>query len=161
MRLVTGRALQRLVDSCIHPALKPGRTELDIRLGTKIFVEKDPPSSQRIHVMKYEDWNSHLNEKFIPAHGMSFKAGQFVLAETVEYFDMPPHIQGLMTLRSWAAKSGLEQSSSLTLKPGWSGKLILELSNSLRNHELFLKPGQDIAQVQFFDISEDLDDDGK
>lgn len=151
MKLIKGQALEDLCAN-IKDCLPPNYTELDIRLGNKGWVEKERSSSQRIHCLNPKDWNSHLKPIDIPNHGYSLPAWRFMLAETVEYFDMPLHVQGIMTLRSWAAKSGLEQSSSLTLKPGWSGYLILELFNSLATYDLLLKPGLAIAQIQFFDI---------
>lgn len=160
MRLIQGQRLAELVESSIKHFVPANvhDTELDICLGNKIWVEKDRHNTQRVHVMSPNDWNSHLVERVIPPHGVTLLPRRFMLAETREYFDMPPNVQGMLTLRSWAAKTGLEQSSSLLLKRDWSGHLIMELFNSLGTYELWMTPGLPIAQIQFFDISEDLDD---
>lgn len=160
MQLIKGTALEKLVGESVRGALKPGYTELDIRLGKKAWVEKERSHAQRIHVMKPHNWSNHLKEVTIPDHGITLNAWGFMLAETLETFDLPLGVQGLLTLRSWAAKSGLEQSSSLILKAGWSGVLIMELFNSLSTYDLLMEPSAPIAQIQFFDISED-EDDGK
>lgn len=154
MRLIQGIELAQLVKHHVQDSVLPNYTELDIRLGSNYWTEKDRSSSQRVHVMKPEDWNSHLTKKQIPEHGVTLAAGRFMLAETYEYFDMPENVEGILSLRSWAAKSGLEQSSSLTLKPGWHGILILELFNSLAWYDLLMTPGLSIAQIQFFDIGD-------
>lgn len=162
MRLLTGDRLRELVikgnvkGSGVEQRVR--HTEIDICLGPKIWVEKFAPTDQRRHILNPNDWKSHLQEVDMPAGGFVLAPWRFILAETAEHFDMPLNVQGLMTLRSWAAKSGLEQSSSLTLKAGWSGHLILELFNSLAVHDLVLTEGLPIAQIQFFDISEDEDD---
>lgn len=155
MKLIQGEDLQRLVHSRVKNYVSANikHTELDIQIGAKAWVEKERHNTQRVHVLTPNDWNSHMEERRIEKSGMSLLPWRFMLAETMEHFDMPLHIQGILTLRSWAAKSGLEQSSSLTLKAGWSGVLILELFNSLATYELLLTPGLAVAQVQFFDIS--------
>lgn len=154
MRLIRGGELKELVDSVVIGSTLPvGVNELDIRLGKQYWVERELSYSQRVHVMKPEDWQGHLQSAYIPEHGMSLLPQHFMLVEAKEQFVMPEYVMGLLTLRSWAAKSGLEQSSSLTLKPGWKGPLILELFNSLQHNELFITPGLPVAQVQFFDIN--------
>jgi len=162
MRWITGKELERFVQQQVkfYQPSAIGNVGLDVHLGSKLYIEKEIHSTQRLHVLEYATWRELYDTKVIPMHGHTLKAKHFLLAETLEYFQMPAHVSGTMTLRSWAAKSGLEQSSSLDLKPGWEGNLILELFNSLTHHELQLLPGSAIAQIKFFDIRGN-EDDGK
>jgi dCTP deaminase len=80
---------------------------------------------------------------------IDLSAGEFCKMQTAETFTMPNDIAGMFTLRSFAAQAGLEQSTSVWLKPGWTGKLILELKN-FQAFPIRLQPGLYIGQVCFF-----------
>lgn len=149
--LISGQALIDLTKKVVEgDNLVVNRCEIDVHLGKFIFREKQLPACQRIHQL-----GAPLDQLFSRhevVSDVSIKPKEFILAETREFFKMPSNVSGMVTLRSFAAKAGLEQSSSLTLKPDWSGHLILELCNQLREHELLLEPDAPIAQIQFFTI---------
>ena len=156
MRLLQNAELLDFASQYISPLdvanVQP--TAVDICFGSKVWVEKARKSGDRVHALHQAVWNNHLEERTVLPHGFSMPPKAFILAETLEKFILPSHIQGLMTLRSWAAKSGLGQTASLTLKAGWEGTLILELVNDLNSYDLLLTAGCPLAQVQFFDITE-------
>ncbi|MGI9212271.1 MAG: dCTP deaminase domain-containing protein [Methylococcaceae bacterium] len=128
-------------------------TELDVRLGHVSYYENRKICGDAIHLAKPESWDrvwiQHTLEHNEP---LILQPGQFVLAETHECFKLPKDIKGLFTLRSWAAKSGLDQAVSITLKPRWQGNLIMELRNNLQHISLSLYPLQAIGQVEFFQL---------
>ena len=162
MKLLQGQRLRQFVEKHIA-FFEPeniGQTELDIRFGNIYWEEVEPLNlinNRKVHIVSPLTWQTIYKQ--LPAdHGAFIEPGRFILAEALETFALPKQVQGMLTLRSWAAKSGLEQSSSLILKAGWQGSLILELSNSLRRHALLIPPRAVIGQIQFFDISEDRDD---
>jgi len=82
--------------------------------------------------------------------GIALRPGQFLLAETREKFKLPEDLSGMFTLRSRYARNGLDHSTSLVLRPGWEGHLVLELWNRTQWHSILLKAGEPIGQVHFF-----------
>lgn len=128
-------------------------SELDVRLGHVIYYENRKAFSDAVHSAKPESWDrlwvQHTLEQREP---LILQPGQFVLAETYETFTLPKDVKGVFTLRSWVAKSGLDQAVSITLKPRWQGNLIMELRNNLQHTSLSLYPLQAIGQVEFFQL---------
>lgn len=77
--------------------------------------------------------------------------GEFILAQTIEVFNLPNHIAGEFRLKSTAARNALDQSLAVWLDPGWNGSVLtMELKNISRYHSLILRPGMKIGQVVFF-----------
>lgn len=84
--------------------------------------------------------------------------GEFSLASSIEVFDLPPNVVGLVHDKSTWARRGLSLFNTV-IEPGWKGTLTLELVN----HEdygysaageywetgLVIKAGDPIAQVIF------------
>lgn len=126
--------------------------QMDVRMDSTIWVERHPPGCLRTHALLKGNHHDLFDEKQIPEHGYVLKPKEFILARTMEFFHLPANVFGMLTLRSWAARSGLEQSTSQVLKPGFEGHLILELVNELRHHELLIKAEAPIAQIQFFEF---------
>jgi len=156
MRLIVGEELKDLVGKCVLDwpvfPLEPNFSDLDIRLGPEIWVEKEPHSTQRIHKLAKETWQELYNPQTLPEHGRILKRGEFLLITALERFQLPANIKGELSLRSWAACSGLDQAESVRLKPGWSGALILELKNNLAHHDLLLEPGMVVGNIEFYDV---------
>jgi len=75
----------------------------------------------------------------------------WVLAESLETFQMPDNIAGHILLKSSYARLGLILCAA-AIEPGWRGRLVLELFNA-SNHAIRLYPMQGIAQVQFFRLN--------
>jgi deoxycytidine triphosphate deaminase len=150
--MITGNDL---IDFVSRGAVKGGnvvvnRTEIDVHLGQYIWREKKLPACQRVHSLGAP--LEQLFDRHEVTTDFSLAPGEFIRAETRETFDLPHWAYGILTLRSFAAQAGLEQLSSLTLKPSWKGTLILELSNMLKEHSLVLQPDAPIAQIAFFEL---------
>jgi dCTP deaminase len=62
------------------------------------------------------------------AESVTVAAGQFVLASTVERFDMPNDVLGQVCDKSTWARRGLAAQNTI-IEPGWRGFLTLELTN--------------------------------
>jgi deoxycytidine triphosphate deaminase len=126
-----------------------------LRVGNKAYLERDFPLSQQIHTMRKENWGELydvMNVAETADASLYIKPKQFLLLETLEYFRMPKDVWGVLNLRSWAALSGLEQSTSLDIKPEWEGYLKMELVNQLRYNTLRLEYKAPIASVKFFKL---------
>lgn len=82
-----------------------------------------------------------------------FPGRSFVLASSVEEFDMPCNLMGRVLNKSTWARRGLDASMTTNIEPGWKGWLTLELCYH-RWKPLFIKGGSGIAQVIFETIAE-------
>jgi dCTP deaminase len=94
---------------------------------------------------------------FFGEHGVSvdgeWKTGNFTLASTIEAWDMPYDLVGVVHDKSTWARRGLAVFNTL-IEPGWRGEaLTLELvHHGLK--PLHIKAGSGIAQVIFHHITE-------
>ena len=73
--------------------------------------------------------------------------GEFILAVTVEHFNMPNNVLGIVHDKSSLARRGLSVFNTV-IEPGWRGFLTLELKNQGRE-SIDLCAEQAIAQVVF------------
>ena len=111
-----------LNDNQIHGFVKEGMVEnylpelinpasLDLRLGDLIMLE-----SVESHQM------IPLNiSKYTAEHPYPMVPGQFILAQTIEVFNMPETIAGLFFLKSSRAREGYENLHAGYADPGWHG----------------------------------------
>lgn len=131
-----------------HQAGKPsyglGSFGYDIRLGTRFLVPEegadvvlDPTHSSR------ESFRVVESESTFDLPGRSL-----VLAESVEWFNMPPDVLGTCYGKSSYARCGLIVNVT-PLEPGWRGRLTIALINA-SPFPIRLHVGQGIAQVVFF-----------
>lgn len=89
-----------------------------------------------------------------------FPGRSFVLASSVEEFDMPQHLMGRVLNKSTWARRGLDASMTTNLEPGWRGHLTLELSYR-KLWPLKIKAGTGIAQVIFETLAEPAQYEGR
>lgn len=89
-----------------------------------------------------------------------FFGRRFVLASSVEEFDMPKSVMGRVLNKSTWARRGVDASMTTNIEPGWKGFLTIELRYS-RFWPIKLKAGSGIAQVIFENIYEEASYAGK
>jgi dCTP deaminase len=78
--------------------------------------------------------------------------GNFTLASSMEYFEMPTDLLGIVHDKSTWARQGLSVFNTV-LEPGWKGGLTLELV--YHGHgSLIIPAGAGIAQVVFHVVEE-------
>lgn len=117
---------------------------LDLRLGNLIMLE-----SVQGHQMIPLDISGYTVE-----HPYELVPGQFVLAQTMEVFNMPEDVAGLFFLKSSRAREGYENLHAGYADPGWHGSaLTLELKNARQLQPLPIYPGLKIGQMVFFRMS--------
>ena len=138
--LITNQAMvQDHEPELINPA------SLDLRLGNLIMLE-----SVSSHQMIPLDIS-----RYTAAHPYELVPGQFVLAQTIETFNMPEDIAGLFFLKSSRAREGYENLHAGYADPGWHGSaLTLELKNARQLQPLPIWPGLKIGQMVFFRMSQ-------
>ena len=123
-------------------------SSIDIHLGRDLIVEQytefgvvDPHKRtnfpQRVvHLGKGEHYD--------------LEPGEFVLAHSVEIFNLPNDISAEFRLKSSGARSGLNNLFACHCDPGWHGStLTLELHNTLRYTRIRLTEGMRIGQMLF------------
>lgn len=84
---------------------------------------------------------------------------RFTLASTVEEFQMPTHLVGIVHDKSTWARRGLSVFNTC-IEPGWRGWLTLELVYH-GSEPLYIPAGAGIAQVLFHEIHQTAAYEGK
>lgn len=79
--------------------------------------------------------------------GKIIAPGEYLLASTIERFQMPSHVIGIVHDKSTWARRGLAVQNTV-IEPGWSGWLTLEITNH-GNEPVELIRGVGIAQILF------------
>jgi dCTP deaminase len=135
-------AMDGMVQNYDKELLNPA--SLDLRLGNAVMLE----SVQSMQMIPLDI------SQYTPDHPYELVPGQFVLAQTVEVFNMPEDIAGLFFLKSSRAREGYENLHAGYADPGWHGSsLTLELKNARQLQPLPIYPGLKIGQMVFFRMS--------
>jgi dCTP deaminase len=130
--------VQNYDEALVNPA------SLDLRLGDTIMVE----SAESLDMRPLSIAGNTAENPY------ELKPGQFILAQTIEVFNMPENIAGLFFLKSSRAREGYENLHAGYADPGWHGSVLtLELKNSRQLLPLPLYPGMKIGQMVFFRMS--------
>ena len=116
---------------------------LDVRLGENVLVES-PLTPQLVH----RSIAGHTQEE-----PFLLQPHEFILAETLEEFQLPDCIAGQLALKSSRAREGIEHLLAGYIDPGYKGRLTLELQNARAMHPVPLWPGMRIAQIVFHRMS--------
>jgi len=136
--LCTDGMVQNYDQALVNPA------SLDLRLGDTIMIESAESLDMReLSIARHTVENPYL-----------LRPGQFILAQTIEVFNMPENIAGLFFLKSSRAREGYENLHAGYADPGWHGSVLtLELKNSRQLLPLPLYPGMKIGQMVFMRMS--------
>ena len=122
---------------------------VDIRLGKTFSVVEDSPSGiiTLEHAIQY---------KTIEAESYLLLPGQFILATTMEYIELPNNLTAFVEGRSSLGRLGLFIQNAGWVDPGFHGEITLELFNANRC-AIELKPGRRIGQLVFAEMDEDTE----
>ena len=116
---------------------------LDVRLGENLLVEMPQVPA----LLPYSIAGHSQEDPFM------LQPHQFVLAETMEEFQLPDCVAGQLALKSSRAREGIEHLLAGYIDPGYQGRLTLELQNARSMHAVPLWPGMRIAQIVFHKMS--------
>ena len=124
--------------SLVNPA------SLDVRLGHQLLIE----SCESPQLVPYPlDQHSEADPYLL-------QPGQFVLAQTVETFNLPATVAAEFRLKSSRAREGLDQALAVWADPGWHGSVLtMELRNNRQLHAIPLWQGMKIGQMVFHKMS--------
>lgn len=126
-------------------------TSIDVYLGPTILAEKPPAPGASLKVVSLRDKdNLDWHEVDISKGYYDLYPGEFILAHTVEVFDLPADISAEFKLNSSGARIGLDNALATWADPRWHGStLTLELKNNTRHHIIRLHHGCRIGQMIF------------
>ncbi len=114
---------------------------VDIRLGNTFSVVDD--TSTGILTL-----NNQIQYKTITADKYVILPGQFVLATTIEYFELPDNLTAFVEGRSSLGRMGLFIQNAGWVDPGFKGEITLELFNANRC-AIELQSGRRVGQLVF------------
>lgn len=127
-----------------------GASSIDITLDSDILVES--MNGRIIDVSDKSDGGMRFDRVSIGENGFILNPGQFILASSEQYFNLPNNISILYVLKSSMARVGLNHLNAGFGDPGWHGKLTLELVNVSQYHAHRLRAGMKIGQILFFEV---------
>lgn len=119
---------------------------LDVTLGRLLLVEVEHSFAlQPLDISHHTETDPYL-----------LAPGEFVLAQTFEFFKIPKDVSAQFVLKSSRAREGLEHLMAGFLDPGFYGSVLtLELLNARRFHSVPIWPGMKIGQLVFSLMSDE------
>lgn len=114
---------------------------IDIRLGNTFSIVDDTPSG-------IITLDSEIKYKTITADKYLILPGQFVLATTMEFFELPDDLTAFVEGRSSLGRMGLFIQNAGWVDPGFKGEITLELFNANRC-AIELTAGRRVGQLVF------------
>ena len=114
---------------------------VDIRLGNAFSVVDDSPSG-------IITLGNKIEYKTIVADTYLILPGQFVLATTMEYFELPDDLTAFVEGRSSLGRMGFFIQNAGWVDPGFKGEITLELYNA-NKCAIELKAGRRVGQLVF------------
>jgi dCTP deaminase len=114
---------------------------VDIRLGNTFSIVEDS-SSGIINLEKEIKYKTITSDTYV------LLPNQFVLATTMEYFDLPNNLTAFVEGRSSLGRMGLFIQNAGWVDPGFKGEITLELYNANRC-AIELKAGRRVGQLVF------------
>ena len=130
-----------------------GLSELGYDITLKQDIEFFPSNMAAYHQRAADtgDYDSPLQKRTaqgcVYIDGEFYDYGQFALASSIEYFEMPTDMGAEVKDKSTMARKALQVFNTV-IEPGWEGYLTLELAY-WGQKPLKLYAGQGIAQVLF------------
>ena len=114
---------------------------IDIRLGNTFSIVEDTSTG----IINLEN---EITYKTITSDTYILLPNQFVLATTMEYFDLPDDLTAFVEGRSSLGRMGLFIQNAGWVDPGFKGEITLELYNANRC-AIELKAGRRVGQLVF------------
>jgi dCTP deaminase len=138
IRICQDGAITPFDSSLVNPA------SLDVRLGAELLVENPRFTDlQPCSIAGSDEKNPYW---LLP--------GSFILAHTVEVFDMPSGVSGQFLLKSSRAREGLQHLLAGWIDPGFHGSVLtLELKNIRTYHPIGIWEGMKIGQIVFHQMT--------
>ena len=137
MRMIENKEL--IVEPLEKEQIQPA--SVDIRLGNTFSIVEDTSTG----IINLEN---EIKYKTITTDSYILLPNQFVLATTMEYFDLPDDLTAFVEGRSSLGRMGLFIQNAGWVDPGFKGEITLELYNANRC-AIELKAGRRVGQLVF------------
>ncbi len=136
--LCEGGMIEPFDPTLINPA------SLDVTLGTNLYVEVEDGGLLPKDISEHTRANPYL-----------LMPNEFILAETVETFNIPDFISAQFVLKSSLARAGLEHLLAGYIDPGFNDSVLtLEFKNAKQYSAFPLWPGMRCGQIVFTEMTE-------
>lgn len=137
MKMIENKEL--IVEPLAKEQIQPA--SVDIRLGNTFSIIEDTSTG----IINLEN---EIKYKTITTDSYILLPNQFVLATTMEYFDLPDDLTAFVEGRSSLGRMGLFIQNAGWVDPGFKGEITLELYNANRC-AIELKAGRRVGQLVF------------
>ena len=137
MKMIEEKSL--IVEPLEKEQIQPA--SIDIRLGNTFSIVEDTSTG----IINLEN---EIKYKTITTDSYILLPNQFVLATTMEYFDLPNDLTAFVEGRSSLGRMGLFIQNAGWVDPGFKGEITLELYNANRC-AIELKAGRHVGQLVF------------
>ena len=142
---------RRLLKLCEKGLLSPwdpaliNPASIDVRLGNHVLIEE-----------RFGDGFEMTSlENSSPERPFLLRPGEFILAETLETFNVPDNVAIQFALKSSRAREGLQHMLAGYIDPGFNNStLTLELKNVRSNFWVPIWPGLRIGQLIITELNE-------
>ena len=155
--LLSYTELVELVEQGVITGVDPSAinaASIDVRLGQDLVVEEYMDHRVRPIDIHKRELFPHRKISLGERGYYDLHPGEFILAHTMETFNLPDNICAEFKLKSSGARTGLENALATWCDCGWHGStLTLELKNLLRYNSLRLTPGMYIGQMIFYRVT--------
>jgi deoxycytidine triphosphate deaminase len=102
-------------------------------------------------------WNENLNsykyQRYENANNLIIPARGYVLIKSLERFSLSNKVLGLFSQISSLPQAGIRLNHSLSVDPGFKGRLEMGLENVL-NKDAVIPIGSAIGKIVFFDVTD-------
>lgn len=146
----------RIITNVNHDQINA--TSIDLTLGPHLLIEGRHPSAAdhpraATRVVLRERTPLFMHAWNLDTQGpYELMPGEFILAQSVQMFNLPNNISAEYKLKSSMARIGLEHLNAGWCDAGWHNSVLtLELKNMTRNHSIVLHADDRIGQVVFFE----------
>lgn len=144
LALVARGVIQNVATHYINAA------SVDITLGAKILEEKVPDFGP-VKPISLRDREPLPVVEQDCTDGYVLNPGEFILAQSEQWFNLPDDISAEYKLKSSMARIGLNHALAGWCDAGWHGSVLtLELTNTNQHHPITLRKGDRIGQMVFF-----------
>jgi dCTP deaminase len=133
----------KLVEDYLDELIGP--CSIDVRLGAEIMVETPySPDLERVSIAGTSRQYPYL---LVPQ--------QFILAHTIELFNIPDTLCAFFALKSSRGREGISHVLAGFCDAGWNNsRLTLELHSVRQHHSILIWHGMPIGQMIFGDMSQ-------
>lgn len=144
--ILSDKTLRKMLEekTLVAEPLEPDQIQpasIDIRLGNTFSIVEDTSTG----IINLSD---EIKYKTITSDSYILLPNQFVLATTMEYFELPDDLTAFVEGRSSLGRMGLFIQNAGWVDPGFKGEITLELYNANRC-AIELRAGRRVGQLVF------------